>query len=118
MATRIPFSTSCLMPYMQTVTRSHISITAVPTPLLALSFTHTLCLVLQQQLRHLHRVQSRALLDLVAAHKQVQALGVSAGDVAPHTPHVHIVLISGVQRHGETAGVCGDVVVVVVVVVV
>mmetsp|Transcript_29365 Transcript_29365/g.74858 ORF Transcript_29365/g.74858 Transcript_29365/m.74858 type:complete len:407 (+) Transcript_29365:363-1583(+) len=57
--------------------------------------------LLDQQLGDLHGVERGALLDLVAAHKQLQALLVVARDVAAHAAHKHIVLGGGVQGGGE-----------------
>ena len=60
----------------------------------------------QQQLGHLHRVERGALLDLVAAHKDVEALGIGAGDVAAHPPHIHVILwrVVGGGGGGEGRG--------------
>lgn len=41
------------------------------------------------------------LLDLVAAHKQLQSLVVLSADVAPDAANIHIILGGGIQGGGE-----------------
>mmetsp|Transcript_13737 Transcript_13737/g.34646 ORF Transcript_13737/g.34646 Transcript_13737/m.34646 type:complete len:295 (+) Transcript_13737:148-1032(+) len=59
---------------------------------------------LQQQLRDLHGVERGALLDLVAAHEELQPLVAGLRDVAAHAADVHVVVVGGVQRRGEAVG--------------
>mmetsp|Transcript_26181 Transcript_26181/g.46566 ORF Transcript_26181/g.46566 Transcript_26181/m.46566 type:complete len:333 (+) Transcript_26181:63-1061(+) len=57
--------------------------------------------LLEQQLGHLHRVQRRALFDLVAAHKELQPLVSWLAYVTAHAADVHVVVEGGVQGGGE-----------------
>ena len=57
----------------------------------------------QHQLCYLDGVKRRPLLDLVPAHKQVQALVVVPGHVAADAAHKHIVLGGRVEGGGEPA---------------
>mmetsp|Transcript_210 Transcript_210/g.797 ORF Transcript_210/g.797 Transcript_210/m.797 type:complete len:338 (-) Transcript_210:342-1355(-) len=60
--------------------------------------------LVEQELRDLHCVERCALPDLVSANKEVQAVLVLAGDVAPYPAHENVVLVAGVQRGREGVG--------------
>ena len=55
-----------------------------------------LCAVFYKQLSDLYCIQRRPLLDLVAAHKQVQPTLAGLRDVLAHAPYKYILLVGGI----------------------
>jgi hypothetical protein len=54
---------------------------------------------LQQLLSNLYSIESSTLLDLVTTYKETKVLLPFERNVSPDPPHVHIIVVCGVEGH-------------------